>query len=188
MQAGQELDLPVYFGDAGSGAVLHSVGAHRAACAVITLDTPGANYRTVWALHKNFPKVKIYVRAHDVHHGLNLEKAGATAVVPETLEPSLQLAAAVLSQLNMPQDEVTAAIQQFRRDHISELQVGLRMPTGTPKPPPPPQEGTQSFGTSEGAKYSCSANCMNSGYPSLPLAVRCRSSSSCSWLPRPCDS
>ena len=31
-------------------------------------------------------------------------QAGATAVVPETLEPSLQLASAVLSQLNMPQD------------------------------------------------------------------------------------
>jgi hypothetical protein len=31
----------VYFGDAGSAAVLHSVGAERAACAVITLDTPG---------------------------------------------------------------------------------------------------------------------------------------------------
>ncbi len=28
-----------------------------------------------------------------------LEKAGATAVVPEILEPSLQLAAAVLSQV-----------------------------------------------------------------------------------------
>jgi len=42
----------VYFGDAGSPGVLHSVGAHRAKCAVITLDTPGANYRTVWALNK----------------------------------------------------------------------------------------------------------------------------------------
>ena len=51
-QAGKELDLPVYFGDAGSPAVLHSVGGHRAKCAVITLDTPGANYRTVWALNK----------------------------------------------------------------------------------------------------------------------------------------
>ena len=51
-QAGKELDLPVYFGDAGSPGVLHSVGAHRAKCAVITLDTPGANYRTVWALNK----------------------------------------------------------------------------------------------------------------------------------------
>lgn len=29
----------------------------------------------MWALHKHFPHVKIYVRAHDVEHGLNLEKA-----------------------------------------------------------------------------------------------------------------
>ncbi|KAL0018096.1 hypothetical protein WJX77_002629 [Trebouxia sp. C0004] len=126
VQAGKELDLPVYFGDAGSAAVLHSIGAHRASCAVVTLDSPGANYRTVWALHKSFPDVKVYVRAHDVTHGINLEKAGATAVVPETLEPSLQLASAVLSQLNMPQDEVAHAIQAFRRNHVSELQVLCR--------------------------------------------------------------
>lgn len=44
-------------------------------------------------------------------------------MVPETLEPSLQLASAVLSQLNMPQDEVAHAIQAFRRNHVSELQV-----------------------------------------------------------------
>ena len=74
MQASKELDLPVYFGDAGSPAVLHSIGAHRASCCCITLDTPGANYRAVWALHKHFPHVKIYVRAHDVSHGIVLEK------------------------------------------------------------------------------------------------------------------
>ncbi|GFP93020.1 k(+) efflux antiporter 2 chloroplastic [Phtheirospermum japonicum] len=59
---GRSLDLPVYF--------------ERACAAAVTLDSPGANYRTVWALSKNFPNV-----------------------VPETLEPSLQLAAAVLAQL-----------------------------------------------------------------------------------------
>ena len=42
------------------------------------------------AAPQHFPHVKSYVRAHDVNHGLVLEKAGATAVVPETLEPSLQ--------------------------------------------------------------------------------------------------
>ncbi|CAI7742561.1 unnamed protein product [Closterium sp. NIES-54] len=99
VSAGRSLDLPVYFGDAGSRDVLHKVGAERAAAAVITLDTPGANYRAVWALSKSFPHVKTFVRAHDVTHGINLEKAGATAVVPETLEPSLQLAAAVLAQV-----------------------------------------------------------------------------------------
>jgi hypothetical protein len=100
--AGKASDLPVYFGDAGSPAVLHSVGAERAACAVITLDTPGANYRSVWAMQKHFPAIKTYVRAHDINHGINLEKAGATVVVPETLEPSMQLAASVLSQFKLP--------------------------------------------------------------------------------------
>lgn len=118
---GRALDLPVYFGDAGSREVLHKIGADRAAAAAITLDTPGANYRTVWALSKYFPNVKTFVRAHDVGHGINLEKAGATAVVPETLEPSLQLAAAVLAQAKLPTSEIAAAINEFRTRHLSEL-------------------------------------------------------------------
>ncbi|XP_073011857.1 K(+) efflux antiporter 2, chloroplastic-like [Typha latifolia] len=118
---GRALDLPVYFGDAGSREVLHKVGAERACAAAITLDTPGANYRTVWALSKYFPNIKTFVRAHDVDHGINLEKAGATAVVPETLEPSLQLAAAVLAQAKLPTSEIAATINEFRTRHLSEL-------------------------------------------------------------------
>ncbi|GJW47929.1 K(+) efflux antiporter 2, chloroplastic-like protein, partial [Tanacetum coccineum] len=118
---GRALDLPVYFGDAGSREVLHKIGAHRACAAAITLDSPGANYRTVWALSKYYPNVKTFVRAHDVDHGLNLEKAGATAVVPETLEPSLQLAAAVLAQAKLPMSEIAATINEFRSRHLSEL-------------------------------------------------------------------
>jgi len=127
VQDGKGSDLPVYFGDAGSPAVLHSIGAERAACAVITLDTPGANYRSVWAMHKHFPTVKTFVRAHDIEAGIMLERAGATAVVPEVLEPSLQLAAAVLSELNVPEDEVADTIRTFRKTHLSELQMLAQM-------------------------------------------------------------
>jgi len=119
---GKAHDLPVYFGDAGSPNVLHLLGAERAACAIIALDTPGANYRAVYAMTKHFPGVKTYVRAHDVSHGINLEKAGATAVVPEILEPSLQLAAAVLGTLEFQQDEVSRMIDDFRRHNTRELQ------------------------------------------------------------------
>ncbi|XP_028770388.1 K(+) efflux antiporter 2, chloroplastic [Neltuma alba] len=118
---GRALDLPVYFGDAGSREVLHKIGAERACAAAVTLDSPGANYRTVWALSKYFPNIKTFVRAHDVDHGLNLEKAGATAVVPETLEPSLQLAAAVLAQAKLPTSEIASAINEFRSRHLAEL-------------------------------------------------------------------
>ena len=68
-------------------------------------------------------QVKTFVRAHDVDHGVVLEKAGATAVVPETLEPSLQLAAAVLSEYSMPEEEVANAIRSFRKSHLKELQL-----------------------------------------------------------------
>ncbi|CAL5439080.1 unnamed protein product [Camellia sinensis] len=104
--------------------VLHKVGAESACAAAITLDNPSANYRTVWALSKYFPNVKTFVCAHDVDHGLILEKAEATAVVPETLEPSLQLAAAVLAQaFGSDLVDPPAAMQQLKL----LLLLGLQM-------------------------------------------------------------
>ncbi|KAH6762394.1 K+ efflux antiporter 1 [Perilla frutescens var. hirtella] len=85
---GRALDLLVYFGDAGSREVLHKIGAERARVAAISLDSPGTNYRTVWALSKYFPNVKTIARAH----GITWKRL----VVPDV--PSLQLAAAVLAQ------------------------------------------------------------------------------------------
>nr|XP_043629489.1 K(+) efflux antiporter 2, chloroplastic-like [Erigeron canadensis]XP_043629491.1 K(+) efflux antiporter 2, chloroplastic-like [Erigeron canadensis] len=156
---GRALDLPVYFGDAGSREVLHKIGAERACAAAITLDTPGANYRTVWALSKYFPNVKTFVRAHDVDHGLNLEKAGATAVVPETLEPSLQLASAVLAQAKLPMSEIAAAINEFRSRHLSELtelcetsgsSLGYGFSRIVVKPKPQPSDSTDDTQVNEG--------------------------------------
>ncbi|XP_020577530.1 LOW QUALITY PROTEIN: K(+) efflux antiporter 2, chloroplastic-like [Phalaenopsis equestris] len=121
---GRALDLPVYFGDAGSREVLHKVGAERACAAAITLDTPGANYyRTVWALSKYFPNVKTFVRAHDVDHGINLEKAGATAVVPETLQihKNTMLSSLFFLQAKLPTSEIATVINEFRARHLSEL-------------------------------------------------------------------
>ena len=60
-------------------------------------------------------------------------------MVPETLEPSLKLASAVLSELKMPQEEVAQAIQTFRKTHISDLQVGPAL-TGRDHPDPLPPE------------------------------------------------
>jgi len=41
-------------------------------CQVITLDTAGANYRSVWAMHKHFPHIKTFVRAFDIENGAPL--------------------------------------------------------------------------------------------------------------------
>jgi len=121
VSAGRAADQNVYFGDAGSPEVLKAIGAARASCAIVALSSPAANYRTVWALSKNFSNVQTYVRADDVEGGLILEKAGAKAVVPEALEPSLQLAAACLREQKMTPNDITVAIDSYRRSHLKSL-------------------------------------------------------------------
>lgn len=84
--------------------VLHKIGAERACAAVVALDAPGANYRCVWALSKYYPNVKTFVRAHDVVHGLNLEKAGATAVM--FTKPSLSSRQKIHSYANISRSQI----------------------------------------------------------------------------------
>lgn len=119
---GKAKDLPIYFGDAGSPAVLHLLGAERAACVIIALDSAGACYRVVYTMHKHHPDVKTFARARDVKQGLVLEKAGATAVVPETLEPSLQLCSSILvTAFEYAPEEAGRVINDFRKSHIDQL-------------------------------------------------------------------
>eukprot|EP00798_Chlamydomonas_sp_ICE-L_P010069 gene10069-7965_t len=148
---GKDMDLPVYFGDAGSPSVMHHLGAERASCALIALNTPGANYRVVWALTKHYPNIKTFVRVHDLmaavnlekvwaltkHYpniktfvrahdliaAVNLEKAGATAVVPETLEPSLQLVAAALGTMQYKNEDKAGATAVVRETLKPSLQL-----------------------------------------------------------------
>ena len=94
------------------------------------MDTPSANYRTVWALNKHYPECAIYARASDVADGVLLEKAGASVCVPETLEPSLQLAAAVLAKLAVPAEDVRTALEAFRKRNMSAL-LALADASGT---------------------------------------------------------
>ena len=42
-------------------------------------------------------------------------------MVPEILEPSLQLSAAILGSLNLNAEEINEIIGNFRRNHMSEL-------------------------------------------------------------------
>ena len=118
---GRATDQNVYFGDAGSPEVLRAIGAARASCAIVALSSPAANYRAVWSLTKNFSNVQTYVRADGVEGGLILEKAGAKAVVPEALEPSLQLAAACLREQKMSPQDISVAIDNYRRNHLKSL-------------------------------------------------------------------
>ncbi len=118
----RERGMSVYYGDADQIKVLQAVGAQRAKIAVITLDQEKTACRVVAALRDNYPELPIYVRARDRSHSRNLEQAGATAMVFEAAEASLQLGSIVLASLDVCTDEITSVINDYREDDYARLE------------------------------------------------------------------
>jgi monovalent cation:H+ antiporter-2, CPA2 family len=112
---GREKGYPVFYGDARRLPVLKGIGAERARAVVITLNQLTPSVRTVMTFRKHFPDLPICVRVKDHKHQERLVESGARLVVPETVEPTIQLATSVLHVMGMPSDEIGKLIDTFRR-------------------------------------------------------------------------
>ncbi len=112
---------PVYYGDAAKTDVLERVGADHAGAVVVTLDNFAAASRAVEAIRHRWPGLPIFVRAWDMTHSDELFRLGATGVVPETLESSLQLAGQVLQSLGTPREAVGDIITRIREKDYQGL-------------------------------------------------------------------
>ena len=106
--------LPVYYGDAGQPGVLRSAGIARARAAVITVNKPRTAERAVAQIRLAVPELTIIARAHDLAQKEILRSAGASAVVPETVEASLQLAGLVLRSAGLDAETVTRTLVHQR--------------------------------------------------------------------------
>ncbi|MCG6122042.1 MAG: monovalent cation:proton antiporter-2 (CPA2) family protein [Microvirga sp.] len=106
--------LPVYFGDAARLEMLNRAGLGRAQAVAVTMDQPEAARRVVEEIRRERPDIPIFARARDARHATALRDSGATSVIPESLEASLQLAGRLLAQLGYPEDAVVRRIQQQR--------------------------------------------------------------------------
>ncbi|MBL8838349.1 MAG: cation:proton antiporter [Alphaproteobacteria bacterium] len=105
---------PVYFGDASVPTMLERVRAGSAHTLIVTMDDPAAVERTVRAARERWPQLRICARARDFDHAQRLIALGATAVVQEAVELSLQLAGQVLEGLGVPDETVSQLIDQER--------------------------------------------------------------------------
>ena len=107
--------FPVLFGDASRAELLRRLHAQNAPAIVLTMDHPASALNAVRGIRREFPNVPLFVRSRDEKHAKALRHAGATVVIPETLESSLQLSAFVLETLGVSETAV-ARIVQFERD------------------------------------------------------------------------
>ncbi|MDB5934087.1 MAG: potassium transporter [Massilia sp.] len=106
--------LPVYFGNAARAELLRRVHAHEAPAIVLTMDHPQSALQAVRGIRREFPDVPLFARARDENQARLLKLAGATVVVPETLEASLQLSAFVLESMGLDELEVDGIVDEER--------------------------------------------------------------------------
>ena len=114
--------LAVFYGNGADVGILNAVGAGRASAAVVTTDQSASTDRAVRALRDSFPDLQIFVRARDLRHRQTLTREGATSVVPEALEASIQLAGIVLRAVGTSVETIDTVEQEFRRDDYLVLE------------------------------------------------------------------
>ena len=106
--------MPVYFGNASRPELLRRVHADEAPAIVLRRDHAASAMQAVRGIRREFPHVRLFVRSRDEKHARALRLAGASVVVPETLEASLQLSAFVLEAMGLDERVVDDIVDRER--------------------------------------------------------------------------
>jgi len=114
---------PVIYGDAAEEAVLQSVGLARASAVIVTFSDPERSLRIVQAVRRARALVPLLVRTMDDSQLEELHAAGATEVIPETLEAALTLVSHALLVLDVPMSRVLRTVGEIRRQRYRMLRT-----------------------------------------------------------------
>lgn len=116
---------PVFFGDGGQLDVLDGLGLASARLVVISHDDHGVALKTVQQLRRMHPDLPVLVRTRDLSGHEELHVAGATEVVPETLEAGLAIAWHALLHTGVPQERIHAVLQRQRASRYQQQRALL---------------------------------------------------------------
>jgi CPA2 family monovalent cation:H+ antiporter-2 len=122
--AGNRDDVKLVYGDATRHEFLRKCGLDLAPAVIVTMHNATVAEQIVAAVRAVRDDVPVVARARDGEHAIKLFKLGATDVVPEVLEASLELAGTVLTTLGVADDKVAGIIHQHREQLKAPLRAG----------------------------------------------------------------
>lgn len=122
----REAGDPVYYGDGTNRDVLRAAGIERARVLVISYFKVSTALKILGHVKKMRPDMPVLVRTRDDTELEKLQEAGATEIIPETLESSLMLASHLLHVLHVPMSQILRKIQEVRSHRYSLLRSVFR--------------------------------------------------------------
>ncbi|HLA74528.1 MAG TPA: cation:proton antiporter [Gammaproteobacteria bacterium] len=117
----QEAGDAVSYGDCARGEILGAAGLARARALVITYGELPSTLKILEHAHRLRPDLPVLVRTRDDADLEQLLNAGASEVVPETLEASLMLSSQLLLILGTPLARVMRSVRNVRNDRYRLL-------------------------------------------------------------------
>jgi len=127
----QERGEHIIFGDATRPTVLHRLGVDQAKLVVVAISDPLATRRIVTRIRLIAPHTPVLARTRYVQEVDPLEAAGASTVVAEEFEGSIELVARALERFGIP----TGSIARFTEALREEGYGAIRSPAAIPMDP-----------------------------------------------------
>lgn len=121
VERGRARGHPVYYGDVHNPELLRGAGVKDAEAVIITINDPKATEELVGFLRETYPQINLYARGHSLEQCLNLRRVGASDVVSENMEASLELARMALTDLQMEESEREAVIDEYRDTYHAQI-------------------------------------------------------------------
>ncbi|MGD9660089.1 MAG: cation:proton antiporter [Porticoccaceae bacterium] len=121
VQRALALGEQVVFGNARKIKLLQQLGLADATLVVISFDDPMAARTMVEEIRQLRDRIPVLVRTRDDSFLQELQQAGASEVIPETLEASLMLVSHVMAALGLPAAKVFDTVRQVREERYSML-------------------------------------------------------------------
>lgn len=127
VKAARAEGYPVIFGDVARTELVDRLNLGRAKALILTMDDPVLSVQLTRRVRGWVPNLTIVTRARDTAHAAELYRAGASDAVPETLESSLQLSEALLTELGIAVGPVIASIHEKRDELRKEIKEAADM-------------------------------------------------------------
>ena len=111
----------VFFGDVCKPEILKAAGASNAKVIIVTLNDPNASEQVVSSLRRIYPDKSIYARGHNLKQSQELRRLGATGVVSENIEASLELARMALTDIGIKKKRRETILEEFRKNYHAQI-------------------------------------------------------------------
>jgi glutathione-regulated potassium-efflux system protein KefB len=123
IKAAADFGFKVHYGDGTRAEILHASGAERVESILVCVENRDTANRIVAVSQEAFPHAKLFVRAFDRGHSMDLIRAGVEYQIRETFESAMAFGTAVLLGMGVPQDEAVEIAEDVRRRDEERLDL-----------------------------------------------------------------